>query len=245
MKAQLDSNQKAITKKIRALVPDATAIIFHGSRVRGLPSPESDYDVMVFTPTGMEEEERDRIKQSLRREFPDFKVDPMFGTERYLLASLPFEPYPRFWLENGVAVLGRLPEAKPYPRLYRGALDSRLDIIRAEVGVVDVFNRTLYNKARGYLRILKNLVLIENVLSGDYSNDSLWSKVESLVGHPTFEIVRDPSLRFRIRHHMVKRLRRIVLQKISELRKENLRSKWTTSQYPKRTKPNGKPKDQL
>lgn len=240
MKAQLDTNQKAITKKIRELVPDATAIIFHGSRVRGLPSPTSDYDVMVFTPMGMELDDRDRIKETLKKEFPRFTVDPVFGSVRYLRATMAFEPYYRFWFENSVAAHGALPDVKPYPRLYRDALDSRLDIIRAEVGVTDVFSRTWYQKGRGYLRILKQLILIENALHGDYRNESLWASVAQTIGDPAFGILRDPTQRHRIRQSMVKRLRRIVIQKIGSLRKENMRSKWTTSKYPERTVDNGK-----
>ncbi len=242
MKPQLDSNQKAITKKIRALVPDATAIIFHGSRVRGLPSPTSDYDVMVFTPMRVELEECERIKEQLVQAFPDFKVDAVFGAERFLHATLAFEPYYRFWLENGVSAFGSLPRVKPYPRLYRDALDSRLDIIRAEIDVVDVFNRSWYQKGRGYLRILKQLILIENALRGDYRNESLWASVAETVGHPAFEILRNPPERHRIRQSMVKRLRRIAIQKISSLRKENLHSKWTTSRYPRGLERNGKSK---
>lgn len=241
MNAQLDANQKAITKKIRALVPDATAIIFHGSRVRGLPSATSDYDILILNPTGVELKDRKRIKERLAQYFPDLKLDLIFGSERYLLASLAFEPYPRFWLENGVALYGKIPEAKPYPRIYRGSLDSRLHVIRAEVGVVDVCYRTLYAKGRGYLRILKNLVLIENALQGDYRNESLWMKVAQLVGNPTLQILRDPSQRHRIRKPMVNRLRRIVMRKLSSLRKENLRSRWTTSRYPKSAIKDGKP----
>lgn len=240
MKPQLDATQKALTKKIRALVPDATAIIFHGSRVRGIPAPTSDYDVLILNPTGVELQERNRIKQSLAQSFPDLKLDLIFGSERYLRASLAFEPYPRFWLENGVALFGKIPEAKPYPRIYRGSLDSRLHIIRPEVGVVDVSCRTLYAQGRGYLRILKNLVLIENALQGDYRNETLWLKVAELVGTPTFQILRDPSQRHRIRKPMINRLRRMVLRKWSLLRKENMRSRQTTSKYPKSVIENAK-----
>jgi len=62
MKPRQDLHQ-AITKELRALVPDATAIIFFGSRVQGLASPTSDYDIMVLTPTGVDLEERERIKR--------------------------------------------------------------------------------------------------------------------------------------------------------------------------------------
>lgn len=241
MKAQLDSNQKAITEKIRALVPEATAIVFHGSRVGGLPSPSSDYDVMIYTPTGMETQDRERIKEMLHYAFPKLKIDPIFGTERWLIAHLPFEPYYRFWLENGIAAYGQAPKIQKYPLLHRGALDSRLDIIRAEARVVDAFNRTLYGKGRGYLGILKQLSLIENALHGDYQNASLWAHVEKIVGNPTFEILRNPAYRHRIRKPMIARLERIIVRKIGELRKENLLSVWTTSRYPKRIVKHGEP----
>jgi predicted nucleotidyltransferase len=227
--------QMAITAKIRESLPEANAIIFFGSRVRGLPEPTSDYDVMVMTPTGVDPEDRDRVKGILQATFPDITLDLVFGSERYLLANLAIEPFYRFWLENGIALYGQIPHVENYPRLYRGALDSRLDIVRAEVGVVDVASRTLYQKGRGYLRILKQLMLIENALHGDYRNDSLWAGVEQTTGNPTFQILRDSSQRHRIRQPMVTRLRGVVLRKLSSLRKENMRSRWTTSKYPKRT----------
>lgn len=232
MNAYSDPDQKAIARKIRMLVPDATAIIFHGSRVHRLPSPTSDYDILVLTPTGVASDDRRLVKKQLEETFPDVKLDVVFGSERYLLASMTFEPYPRFWLENGIAVFGQIPDAKPYPRIYRSSLDSRLDVIRAEVEVVQVASRTLYQKGRGFMRILKDLALIENALQGDYRNESLWTKVEQLVGSPTFQILRDPVQRHRIRQPMVNRLHRLVLRKISSLRKENMRSAQTTSRYP-------------
>lgn len=235
MQAQLDSNQKAITEKIRALVPDATAIIFHGSRVSGLPSPISDYDLMVFTPTGTETQDRERIKETLQDAFPNLTIDPIFGTERWLIAHLPFEPYYRFWLENGIVAYGRAPKLKKYPLLHRGALDSRLNIIRAEARVVNAFSRTLYGKGRGYLGILKQLSLIENALHGDYKNATIWANIEETVGNPTFEILRNPAYRHRIRKPMISRLERIIVRKISELRKENLHSVWTTPIFPGRS----------
>jgi predicted nucleotidyltransferase len=100
MKPQLNATQKAITKKIRTLVPDATAIIFHGSRVRGMPSPTSDYVVMVFTPTGMELEDREVIKEELRSAFPDLEIDPVFGTERYFIAHLAVYPDDRYTIRE-------------------------------------------------------------------------------------------------------------------------------------------------
>lgn len=232
MNAYSDPDQKAIARKIRMLVPDATAIIFHGARVHGLPSPTSDYDILVLTPTGVASDDRRLVKKQLEETFPDVKLDVVFGSERYLLASMAFEPYPRFWLENGIAVFGQIPDAKPYPRIYRSSLDSRLDVIRAEVEVVQIASRTLYQKGRGFMRILKDLALIENALQGDYRNESLWTKVEQLVGSPTFQILPDPVQRHRIRQPMVNRLHRLVLRKISSLRKENMRSAQATSRYP-------------
>lgn len=241
MKAQLDSNQKAITKKIRELVPDATAIIFFGSRVRGIPSPTSDYDVIVFTPTGMELEERDRVKEALEVAFPELRIDPIFGTQRWLLANLYVEPYYRFWLENGIAAHGEIPHVESYPLLHRGALDSRLDILRAEARVIHAFSRNLYQEGRGYLGVLKQLILIENALQGDYRNESLWAKVKQTIGEPAFEILRNQEQRHRIRKPIVRRMRWIIPRKISELRSENVNSPRTTSSFPKRAVKHAEP----
>lgn len=75
MNAHLDANQKAITRKIRTLVPDATAIIFHGSRVHGLPAPTSDYDILVLTPTRVEFDDRNLVKKRLEETFPDSYIE--------------------------------------------------------------------------------------------------------------------------------------------------------------------------
>jgi hypothetical protein len=68
----------------------------------------------------------------------------------------------------------------------------------------------------------------------------MWEKVGQEIGNPTFEILRNPLHRRRIRKPMVRRLRRILIHKLSTLRKENMRSKWTTSRYPKQTTGDGK-----
>lgn len=220
MKAQLDSNQKAITKKIRELVPDATAIIFFGSRVRGIPSPTSDYDVMVWTATGMDEKDRAHVKEQLECAFPKLDIDPVFGTERWLLAHLYMEPYYRFWLENAIAARGKIPNIQQYPLLHRGALASRLSIIRSEIRVVQALSRTLYSEGRGYLRILKNLILIEHALVEDYRNEALWADVRETAGNDVFSVLRDPALRHRVRKPMVECLRRAVKHKVSSLERQ-------------------------
>lgn len=100
-------------------MPDATAIIFHGSRVRGLPTPTSDYDVLVLTPKGIDPKERKRIKKTLDKTFPSLTLDPAFGSERWMRANLNREAHLRFWLENGIAVYGRIPRIGNYPPLYK------------------------------------------------------------------------------------------------------------------------------
>lgn len=220
MKPQLDANQKAITKKIRALVPEATAIIFHGSRVRGLPAPTSDYDVMVLTPTGVDLEERKQIKAKLEKVFPAIEIDVTFGSERWMLANLGREAYLRFWLENGIATFGHLPTIEQYPPLYKDVLNTELDLLKARFLLARDWSRTLYYQARQYLRLLKRLIIIELALRQEYSNLALWTTLQQQVGMELLEILRDKTKRHRIRKPMVRRMERLVSRKIAAIRRQ-------------------------
>jgi predicted nucleotidyltransferase len=171
-----------ITAQLRARLPQASAIIFFGSRVAGCADEFSDYDVMVLLPNGLEEDARDQVKRAMRAAFPKIKLDLVFGSARALLASLRVEAHYRFWLANGIATFGQIPTIKHFPPLYKDALDSRLNVIGSEIKVVEAWSRNLHQEARGYLRILKQLVLIEHALKHDYSNRSLNADVEKMLG---------------------------------------------------------------
>jgi predicted nucleotidyltransferase len=220
MKAQLDSNQKAITKKLRALVPDATAIIFHGSRVRGIPSSESDYDVLVLAPRGVGLEVRKQIKDMLGASFPGIQIDPAFGSERWMRANLGREPHLRFWLENGIASFGYVPQVKKYPPFYKDALKVKVDLIQARRLMVAEWGRMEYGKARTYLALLKELILIENALHGNYQNDALWDDIRELVGVKLLTILRNPKRKRSIRKAMVSHLLGILDAKIKSMRRQ-------------------------
>lgn len=220
MNDQLDSNQKAITEKIRALVPDVTAIIFHGSRVHGLPSPTSDYDILVLTPRGVNPVERKRIKGRLQKSLPHTRLDIAFGSERWMRTSLNREAHLRFWLENGIATYGTMPRVKEYPPLYKDVTGTELDMMQANHILVRGWGRTIAYKAQAYLRTLKHLTLIELAIRQEYRNETLWNSVQQQVGEPLFEILRNDSKRYRLRKSMVNRLERIVSRKFRQLRRE-------------------------
>lgn len=220
MKPQLDATQKALTKKIRALVPDATAIIFHGSRVRGIPAPTSDYDVMVLTPRGMDFDKRRKVKTLVQRTIPNVKIDVAFGSERALIANLAVEPYYRFWMENGVASFGQIPHVESYPPFYKDAIDSHLRILRARINVTEVCSQTEAQKAMGYLQILKLLVLIELAMQGEYRNEVLWAQVERLIGATRLTYLRGLGANQRVRKKTSLELRRLVERKLATVRRK-------------------------
>jgi len=214
-----------ITAHLRARLPQATAIIFFGSRVAGCADAFSDYDVLVLVPGGLDDDERARVKREMQSAFPKTKLDLVIGSERWLLGSLRIEAYYRFWLENALATFGRIPSVKRYPPLYKDALDSRLNIIGSDIKVVAAFARNLHEEARGYLRILKHLILIEHALRKDYDNRSLWVDVDNLLGADLVNLLRDPRASRRMRRPTFLRVRRVMRRKYIEVRRQVLTAK--------------------
>ena len=236
MISDLKSSQplmRQITKEIRSRLPNATAVVFFGSRVAGVADAFSDYDVMVLLPEGLDSDERQRVKQEIQSVFPEICLDMIFGSKRWLLSSLAVEAYYRFWLENSVATFGQVPKPQQYPRLYKDAIDSRLNIIRSEIKVVEAWSRNLHQEANGYLRILKHLVLIEHALQGNYSTPSIWNELTCLLGSDLISILRDPHAIRRVRRPMLSQVRRVMWRKFAKVRKQVLRSK-LPSKYPVR-----------
>lgn len=229
----VDPLMRQITRKIRARLPNATAIIFFGSRVVGVADAFSDYDVLVLLPEGLESDERKRVKNKVQAAFPRVKLDLVFGSERGLCGNLRVEAHYRFWLENGIATFGRVPRVDRYPPLYKDALDSRLNIIGSEIKVVEAWSRNLQQEANGYLGILKHLVLIEHALDGDYSSQSVWTDVEKLVHPELIRALRDPKAVRRIRRPMLLQVRRAMRRKFAEVRRQVLESK-LPCKYPMR-----------
>jgi hypothetical protein len=129
----------------------------------------SDYDVLVLLPSGLEGERRRAIEEELKRGFPSIKLDLVFGSERELLAGLPYEPYWRFWLESGVVTWGERPPVKEYPPLAKGALDSHLNIIKSQIDLAKVLNDP-NQSARCCLSALKLLLLVEEALKNEYNS---------------------------------------------------------------------------
>ncbi len=213
-----DPLMRKITQKIRARLPHATAIIFFGSRVAGTSDAFSDYDVLVLLPEGLDENGRETIKQKMKSAFPDVTVDLVIGSERWLRANLRREEHLRFWLENGVITYGNLTQIKRYPPLYKDVLATKLDLIMARFLLAQGWSRTLYFEARQYLRILKQLMLIEFALRKNYRTEALWDAMREQIHPDLLMILRDSSQRRRIRRPMVKRMERLVSRKMSKLR---------------------------
>jgi predicted nucleotidyltransferase len=224
-KASVDPLMRQITDAIRVRLPKATSIIFFGSRVAGTFDAFSDYDVLVLLPEGLEEDERKRVRNQVQATFPKIKLDLLFASERWLLGNLRVEADYRFWLENAIATYGHVPKVKRYPPLYKDALDSRLNIIQAEIKVIEAWSRHLHQKAQGYLGILKHLVLIEHALKKDYRNDSVWTEIAGLLEPDLILTLRDPCATRCVRRPMLSKVRRITLAKFREVRRRVLASR--------------------
>jgi predicted nucleotidyltransferase len=181
---------RRIIKAIRARLPNATAIIFFGSRVAGVDDAFSDYDVMVVLPNGLEQEERMRVKKKLQAEFPNVKLDLLFGSERWLRAHLPYEPFYRFWLKNSLTTWGEM-HIKRFPPLATGAMKSYIEILKAEIDLATVFDDRRAASRLG-IEALELLVQIDQAFKHDYSIRSVKGIVNALVGADLARRIRDP-----------------------------------------------------
>lgn len=185
-----DPLMQRITAKIRACLPDATAIIFFGSRVAGTFDAFSDYDVMVVLPDGLEQEARVRVKRKVQAAFPNVKLDLVFGSERWLRAHLPYEPFYRFWLKNSLTTWGKM-NIQRFPPLATGAMKSYIEILKAEIDLAAVVDD---RRAAGRIGIeaLELLVQIDQAFKHNYSVRAVKEIVSALVGADLERRVRNP-----------------------------------------------------
>jgi predicted nucleotidyltransferase len=208
---------ETVVQRLREAVPQLTAIILFGSQASGSADDFSDYDLIVLVPGGIDPTQRRAIQQQLQVEFPSLHLDLVIGSERALLASLPYEPTRRFWLENGIALWGRKPTVETYPQLAKGALLSHLNIIESEIGVAHTAEGD-HTRGRVGVDALEHLLQIEHVLSGDYRDASLRQALANLAGRELMQAVRDPEQP--IDPAMIRRLFRLTRDKLRTLRRK-------------------------
>ena len=181
---------RQITAKLRARLPDANAILFFGSRVSGGSDRFSDYDVLVLLPRGLDLQERKRIKQEIQTAFLDIKLDIVLGSERWLRARLPYEPFYRFWLKNSVATWGET-RIKRFPPLAVGAMKSYLGILESEIDLAAALEDRRMG-SRISIDTLELLVQIDQAFKRDYSVESVKRIMNELVGVNLISRTRDP-----------------------------------------------------
>lgn len=188
-----DPLMQSITDVLRARLPQATAIIFFGSRVAGVADAFSDYDVLVVMPEGLEEDERNQVKQEIQKQFPTIKLDVLFGSERWLRARLPYEPYYRFWLKNSLTTWGKV-NIKRLPPLAVGAMQSYSGILKAEIEMAAVIENCRRASRIG-INAVELLFEIEQGLKSDYDLRSVRRGMSELLGEDLIERIRDPHRR--------------------------------------------------
>jgi predicted nucleotidyltransferase len=186
-----NSLMQRITAEIRARLPDATAIIFFGSRVAGVADTFSDYDVLVLLPDGLEEDERRRVKREMQTAFPGVKLDMVLGSERWLRARMPYEPFYRFWLKESVVTWGKGPNIKRFPPLATGAMKSYLGIVGAEIDFAAAVEDRRVGSRIG-LNALEMLLEIDHAFKHNYSTRAVRQAMGTLVGSDLVARVRNP-----------------------------------------------------
>lgn len=203
-----------VARRLRELLSGITTIALIGSRAGGAATPDSDWDLLVLVDGGVDEAERQRIRQQVREEIPDITLDILFASERWVLGNLQFEPYRRFWLEEGIGLWGKWPLECQYPPLHKGAMDSHLNIIRSEIELVDVRDLKVVQHFNSYARVLKKILMIEHALEGKYH--SMWLDLAQLMGPDLWERYRPNNGRRRITRKDVERLRRLARKELRE-----------------------------
>jgi predicted nucleotidyltransferase len=211
----LPAELETVVQRLRSAVPQLTAIILFGSQASGSADDFSDYDLIVLVPGGIDRTQRQAIQRQLQAEFPAPHLDLVIGSERALLASLPYEPMRRFWLENGIALWGHKPVVKSYPQLAKGALLSHLNIIRSEIGVAHAAEDD-HTRCRVCVDALEHLLQIEYALAGDYRDTNIRQALTDLIGGEFLRATRDPDQP--IAPAMTRRLFRTTRDKLRTLR---------------------------
>jgi predicted nucleotidyltransferase len=178
-----------LVKRLRTLIPEAVTILLFGSAASGHTDQVSDYDLLIITYTPLEREQRHQITSQVREEFSRLKLDLIFSSEAALIASLPYEPARRFWLENAVLLWGRWPVVESYPPLAKSALLSHLNIIAAEIDFA-LLEEAQADQARLGLDALEHLLHLKLALDSDYRNQAVWEAMEILLSAEAIRIIR-------------------------------------------------------
>lgn len=178
-----------LIKRLQTLVPETITILLFGSAASGHTDSVSDRDLLIITNGHLDREQCNQIKSQLREEFVWLKLDLIFSSEEAFIASLPYEPARRFWLENAVLLWGRWPVVESYPPLARSALLSHLNIIAAEIDF-GVLEEAHPDQARLGLDALEHLLHIKLALDSDYRNQAVWEAMEALLSADAIRIIR-------------------------------------------------------
>ncbi|MBI3362809.1 MAG: nucleotidyltransferase domain-containing protein [Chloroflexi bacterium] len=209
------ANIQPVARRLCELLPGITTIALIGSRATGTATPDSDWDILVLVDGGVEESERKKIKEQLRGEFPELKLDILFASERWVTSNLQNDPYRRYWLEEGVGLWGKWPLECQYPALRKGATDSHLNLILSEMKLADVSELRVAEQFRFYARALKKILMIDHALDDDYR--SLWPDLARVMGSELWERYRPTNGTRRVTRKNVERARRLARRKLREV----------------------------
>ena len=175
--------------RLQELIPEATCILLFGSVASGQADSASDHDLLILTNSPVERERKNQVKSQLSKEFDQLKLDLIINSESALVASLPYEPSRRFWLENAQLLFGHWPVISSYPALARGALLSHLNIIAAEIDLGSS-EESLIDQARVGLDALEHLLHIKLALVDEYHNQAVRDEIEALLSVDALRTIR-------------------------------------------------------
>jgi predicted nucleotidyltransferase len=188
--------------------PQLKAVAFYGSRAAGLAEADSDYDALLVLPDGLAWRER----WEAAREIGD-----RFGVNLEVTATSPrsvefhYRLFPdfRFRLKDAV-IFGdvQLLNGHPPPTSKEGCENALIEAESWLIGI-DRFP-TLSDKAETYYRVLRSLLIVEEIIENDYNLKRLMDTLHQLLGVPLVRRLRRPGAR--IRRHEVERLAEVTQQ---------------------------------
>lgn len=194
--------------------PQLKAAAFYGSRAAGLAEADSDYDALLVLPDGLAWRERWEAAG---------EIGTQLGVSLEITATSPrsvefhYRLFPDFRFRLKEAVIfgeAKVLNGNPPPTSKEGCENV---LIEAEGWLESIRDSyTLSDKAEVYYRVLRSLLIVEEIVEDDYSLRRLMGTLRQLLGEPLVRRLRHPGAR--IRRHEVERLAEVTQRIFAEAR---------------------------
>jgi len=214
LKAQKNNLLPKLAAAFQKRFPDLVAVAFFGSQVAGEPDEQSDYDVLLVLPEGLEWHERWRAAGELGQQF-GVRLDVTATSPRAVRFHASLYPWFNLWMREAVvfgdtSVLnGDIP-----PVAKQGYEDSLRDV---EIWLEDVdTDMTLSEQAHILYRALRQTLIVEASITDQTSHARLKQRLIELLGPDWVARWRQP--RRRVTRSQVERLTHVVQQTLAQVR---------------------------